>query len=85
MSNLDPACLQTVLSYYDTDTIFVDDVLLRNVLTPTQYKYYADYYYKRMLLCDISLKYDVSISTVCRTIKRAVKRLNNYYIECQKG
>lgn len=58
---------------------------LRNVLTPTQYKYYADYYYNSMLLVDISIKYDVSIPTVCRTIKRAVKRINDYYIECQKG
>lgn len=51
---------------------------LRHVLSPTQYRYYTDYIYKGKKLADISIEYDVAISTVCVTIKRARQRILKY-------
>ena len=56
-----------------------DTEYMRSVLTPTQYKYYVDYCYNGMLLTDISLKYDVDVSTVCRVIKNARARLLKFF------
>lgn len=54
---------------------------LRHILTPTQYKYYTYYLYGGIKLADISMYYDVDISTVCRTIKSARKRVIAYLKE----
>lgn len=51
---------------------------LRHILTPTQYKYYTYYLYGGIKLADISVYFDVDISTVCRTIKSARKRVLKY-------
>ena len=51
---------------------------LRGVLTKTQYKYWCDYYYNDMTLAEISIKYDVHITTVCRVMKNARKRFDAF-------
>lgn len=51
---------------------------LRHILTPTQYKYYTYYLYGGLKLADIAIYFDVDISTVCRTIKNAQKRVLEY-------
>ena len=51
---------------------------LRAILTPTQYRYYVYYMYGGLKLVDIAMYYDVDISTVCRTIKNARKRIIAY-------
>lgn len=56
-----------------------DTEYMRNILTPTQYKYYVDYFYSGMLLADISIKYDVDVSTVCRVIKNARARMLKFF------
>lgn len=56
-----------------------DTEYMRQILTHTQYKYYVDYCYNGMLLSDISIKYDVDVSTVCRVIKNARARLLSYF------
>lgn len=56
-----------------------DTEYMRFVLTPTQYKYYVDYCYNGMLLTDISIKYGVDVSTVCRVIKNARARLLKFF------
>lgn len=56
-----------------------DTEYMRQILTPTQYKYYVEYCYNGMLLTDISIKYDVDVSTVCRVIKNARKRMLEFF------
>lgn len=56
-----------------------DTEYMRQILTPTQYKYYVEYCYNGMLLTDISIKYDVDVSTVCRVIKNARKRMLKFF------
>lgn len=62
-----------------------DTEYMRNILTPTQYKYYVEYCYNGMLLTDISIKYDVDVSTVCRVIKNARKRILEYLERCDNN
>lgn len=57
---------------------------LRAVLTPTQYRYYTDYLYRGLKLADISLQYDVDITTVCRTLQRARQRVLRYLEDEQR-
>lgn len=38
-----------------------------------------EYYDNGLLLSDISLKYDVDITTVCRVLKNAKRRINAAY------
>lgn len=54
-------------------------VWLQSVLTKKQYIYYMEYYDNGLLLSDISLKYDVDITTVCRVLKNAKRRINAAY------
>ena len=56
-------------------------VWLQSVLTKKQYLYYMEYYDNGLLLSDISLKYDVDITTVCRVLKNAKRRINAAYGE----
>lgn len=62
---------------------------LKAILTPTQYRYYIYYMYGGLKLADIAIYFDVDISTVCRTIKNARKRILAYIerqqIESLKG
>lgn len=58
-----------------------DNVPAEMILTPKQYKYYRDYFREGMRLADISIKYDVDISTVCRVLKSARRRMLEYYNE----
>ena len=51
---------------------------LRAILTPKQYAYYTEYVYGTDRLADIAIRYDVDITTVCRVIKTARKRIINY-------
>jgi len=44
-------------------------------LTKTQYKYWVAYYVQDLTLADISIMYDVHITTVCKVLKNARKRL----------
>ena len=62
---------------------FVD--YIRTVLTKTQYKYWYDYIINDMTLTDISIKYDVHITTVCRVVKNARRRINAAYSLLVKG
>lgn len=57
---------------------------LRAVLTPKQYRYYTAYLYGNQTLADISIDYDVSITTVCKTIKRARERVLQYLDDEQR-
>lgn len=58
---------------------------LRDILTPTQYKYYVYYIYGGLKLADIAMYWDVDITTVCRTIKNAKKRILAYHETQLKG
>lgn len=57
---------------------------LRAVLTPKQYRYYSAYLYGGQTLADISIQYDVDITTVCKTIKRARERVLQYLEDEQR-
>ena len=48
---------------------------LRSILTKTQYKYWVEYYDNDRTLADISIMYDVHITTVCKVMKNARKRI----------
>lgn len=54
-------------------------VWLETNLTKTQYTYYMEYYDNNLTLADISIKYDVHITTVCRVLKNARRRINAAY------
>lgn len=56
-----------------------DNVPAEIILTPKQYKYYKAYFRDGKKLADISIMYDVDITTVCRVLKSARRRLINYY------
>lgn len=56
-----------------------DNVPAEIILTSKQYKYYKAYFRDGKKLADISIMYDVDISTVCRVIKSARRRLLQYY------
>ena len=59
----------------------------RLYMTKTQYKYWYDYYVNDMKLVDISIKYDVHITTVCKVLKNARQRINAFYGKavCENG
>lgn len=48
---------------------------LQAILTKTQYKYWVDYFDNNLTLSEISIKYNVHITTVCHTLKKARKRI----------
>ena len=52
---------------------------MRANLTKTQYNYWYAYYVLDKTLAEISIDYDVHISTVCHVLKNARKRLNSIY------
>lgn len=56
---------------------------LRDILTPTQYKYYLYYVYGGLTLADISILFDRDITTICRTISKARLRVLNYLEKTQ--
>lgn len=56
-----------------------DTVPYEAILTPTQYRYYSAYFRDGLKLADISIKYDVDITTVCRVLKSARARIIKYY------
>ena len=56
----------------------MEEMKLKAMLTPTQYKYYTDYLYNNMRLWQIADKYGVDITTVCRVIKTARKNIIKY-------
>lgn len=49
--------------------------MMKHVLTKTQFRYWYDYYINDMKLSDISIAYDVHITTVCHVLKNARKRV----------
>lgn len=51
---------------------------LRAVLTPTQYRYYTGYIYAGKTLAELSVEYDRDITTICRTLKTARRRVLDY-------
>lgn len=57
---------------------------MRGILTKTQYKYWCDYYYNDMTLAEISIKYDVHITSVCHVLKNARRRFIAYERGVQK-
>lgn len=57
---------------------------LKAILTPTQHRYYTYYMYGGLKLADIAMYFDVDISTVCRTIKNARKRILAYIEQQQR-
>ena len=56
-----------------------DSVPYEAILTPTQLKYYTAYFRGGKSLAEISIAYGVDISTVCRVIKNARRRIIEYY------
>lgn len=56
-----------------------DNVPAEAILTPKQYKYYKAYFRDGKKLADISIMYDVDITTVSRVLKSARLRLITYY------
>lgn len=56
-----------------------DAVPYEAILTPKQYDYYRAYFREGKTLANISLMYGVDISTVCRVIKNARRRIIEYY------
>lgn len=48
-------------------------------LTKTQFKYWYEYYVNGLRLVDISIKYDVHITTVCKVLKNARVRIQAAY------
>ena len=50
-------------------------VALRDELTEQQRTYVVAYYYERLTMEEIADRFSVNKSTVCRTISRAMKRL----------
>lgn len=48
---------------------------LRAILTKTQFRYWTAYYNDEQTLADISIMYDVHITTVCKVLKNARKRI----------
>lgn len=48
---------------------------LRSILTKTQFRYWTAYYNDDQTLADISIMYDVHITTVCKVLKNARKRI----------
>ena len=56
-----------------------DNVPAEVILTPKQYKYYKAYFRDGKKLADISIMYDVDITTVCRVLKSARRRMIDYY------
>lgn len=56
-----------------------DDCPYQAILTPRQYRYYAAYFRDGKTMQEISIENDVDISTICRVIKNARKRIIDYY------
>lgn len=54
------------------------------ILTQTQYKYYLSYFVDGKSLGEISVEYDVDVSTVCRVLKSARRRIIDYMAENPK-
>lgn len=50
---------------------------MKNVLTPKQYKYIQMYYIDGLKMPEIAKQMNVNVSTVSRTINRAVRRLRD--------
>ena len=48
-------------------------------LTKRQFLYWYDYYVNNMKLAEISIRYDVHITTVSKVLKNARKRLETAY------
>lgn len=55
--------------------------ILRQILTTTQYKYYTEYFDNGKTLGEISIIYDVDITTVCRVIKAARRRIISFNMD----
>lgn len=55
-----------------------DNIPYEAILTPTQYRYYMAYFRGGKSLAEISIAYGVDISTVCRVIKNARRRIIEY-------
>lgn len=60
-------------------TVRFDQVPIEIILTGTQLKYYREYFKNSKSMADISIMYGVDISTVCRVLKNARKRIIEYY------
>lgn len=56
-----------------------DAVPYEVILTPTQYNYYKAYFRGGKTLAEIADAYGVDITTVCRVIKNARRRIIDYY------
>ena len=60
-------------------------LFLRIILSEKQYKYYTAQRYEHLTILQISEKYNVSASTVCRTIALAKSKILKYYENQMKG
>lgn len=56
----------------------MSNIPIEVILTPTQYRYYQSYFRDGKTMTDISIENDVNISTVCRVLKNARKRILEY-------
>ena len=54
---------------------------LETILTPKQLKYYTAYFRDAKKMVDISIENGVDISSVCRVIRNARKRIIDYYAD----
>lgn len=52
---------------------------MKNALTKRQFTYWYDYYVNDMILADIATMHGVHITTVCKVLQNARKRLNSLY------
>lgn len=60
-------------------------LFLRIILSEKQYRYYTAQRYEHLTILQISKKYNVSTSTVCRTIALAKTKILKYYENQLKG
>lgn len=60
-------------------------LFLRIILSEKQYRYYTAQRYEHLTILQISEKYNVSTSTVCRTIALAKTKILKYYENQMKG
>lgn len=60
-------------------------LFLRIILSEKQYKYYTAQRYEHLTILQISERYNVSASTVCRTLALAKSKILKYYETQLKG
>lgn len=69
----------------DVKKVNTTPLFLKIILSEKQYKYYVAQKYNHMTILQISEKYNVSTSTVCRTLALAKSKILKYYETQMKG